>query len=344
MNPLNKRVLGKSGVAVTILGFGGAMLGEQYRRLSEEEASETVEVAYKKGINLFDTSPHYGHGLSEQRMGLVLRQKPRETYILSTKVGRYLAPPTAEHPLDLSPFLGGLEFNEVFDYTRDGTLRAIDQSMARLGISSFECLIIHDVDVWTHGSEQAYREKFKEAMEGCYRVLDELRSQGVVKAIGVGVNEVPVCMDFAAAGDFDFFDLAGRYTLLEQGGLDDFLPLCEKKNISIMLGAPYNSGILATGAVEGAHYNYKSAPPEIMERVRRIESVCRRHAVPIAAAALQFPLGHRSVASMIPGTSSASNVERNFQLMSHAIPAALWDELKHEGLLSIQAPVPSSDK
>ena len=237
MNPLDKRVLGKSGVAVTILGFGAAMLGEQYRRLSEQEASQTVEAAYKKGINLFDTSPHYGHGLSEQRMGVVLRQKPRETYVLSTKVGRYLAPPTAERPLDLSPFLGGLEFNEVYDYTREGTLRAIDQSMARLGISSFECLVIHDVDIWTHGSEQAYREKFKEAMEGCYRVLDDLRSQGVVKAIGVGVNEVPVCMDFAAAGDFDFFDLAGRYTLLEQGGLDDFLPLCEKKNISIMLGA-----------------------------------------------------------------------------------------------------------
>ncbi len=343
MDPLAKRSLGKSGVEVTVLGFGAGMLGEQYRKLEEHEAQDTVSVAYKSGINLFDTAPHYGHGLSEQRVGAVLRQLPRETYVLSTKVGRYLAPPTPEQPLDLSPYLGGLEFNEVFDYTREGTLRAIDQSMARLGISSIDCLVIHDVDVWTHGTEEAYRREFKVAMDGCYRVLAELREQKVIKAIGVGVNEVSVCMEFAAAGDFDFFDLAGRYTLLEQGGLDDFLPLCVEKDIGIMLGGPYNSGILATGAIEGANYNYQPAPPDIMERVRRIEAVCARHSVPLAAAALQFPLGHPSVTSMIPGTSSSRNVERNFKLMSHAIPADLWAELRHEGLLHEQAPLPPAN-
>jgi D-threo-aldose 1-dehydrogenase len=342
MNPLSKRTLGKSGVEVTVLGFGGGMLGEHFRRLTEADAQRTVEAAYQIGLTLFDTSPHYGHGVSEQRIGLVLRQHPRESYVLSTKVGRYLAPPTAERPLDRSPYVGGLDFNEVFDYTRDGTLRAIDQSMARLGISTIDCLIIHDVDVWTHGTEQAYQAKFKEAMDGSYRVLHELREQHVIRAIGVGVNEVRVCMAFATAGDFDFFDLAGRYTLLEQGGLDDFLPLCEKRNIGIMLGGPYNSGILATGAVAGATYNYVPAPPDIMDRVRRIETVCRRHSVPLAAAALQFPLGHPSVTSMIPGTTSAANVERNFRCMSHPIPAGLWAELKHENLLDERAPVPEA--
>jgi D-threo-aldose 1-dehydrogenase len=342
MDPLSKRKLGKSGVEVTVLGFGGGMLGEQYVRLDEKDAQRTVEAAYDAGLNLFDTAPHYGHGLSEVRMGAVLRQKPRQSYVLSTKVGRYLLPPSKEFPLDRSPYLGGLDFNEFFDYSREGTLRAIDQSMARLGISSIECLIIHDVDVWSHGSREAYLKYFKQSMDECYPVLDDLRGQGIIKAVGVGVNEVDVCMDFARAGDFDFFDLAGRYTLLEQGGLEDFLPLCLKKDIGIMLGGPYNSGILATGAKEGANYNYKPAPPEILETVRRIEAVCARHSVPLAAAALQFPLGHPSVTSMIPGTTSASNVERNFRLMSHSIPADLWAELKHEGLLHREAPVPAS--
>jgi D-threo-aldose 1-dehydrogenase len=340
MNPTAKRELGGSGVEVTVLGFGGGMLGEQYVRLTEADASATVEAAYQAGMNLFDTAPHYGHGLSEARTGHVLRQKPRESFVLSTKVGRYLAPPTKEAPLDLSPYLGGLAFNEVFDYTRDGTLRALDQSMARLGISSIDCVVIHDVDVWTHGTREVYREKFRETMDGCYPCLAELKAQKVIKAIGVGVNEVEVSIEFANAGDFDFFDLAGRYTLLEQGGLDDFLPLCLKKNIGIMLGGPYNSGILATGARPGANYNYKPAPPDVMERVSRIEAVCSRHAVPLAAAALQFPLGHAAVSTMIPGTSSARNVERNVKLMSHSIPAALWDELKAEKLLDERAPVP----
>ncbi len=194
---------------------------------------------------------------------------------------------------------------------------------------------------WTHGSRAAYEQKFKEAMDGSYRVLSELRSQGVIKAIGVGLNEVHICMEFAAAGDFDFFLLAGRYTLLEQGALDDFLPLCEKRNIGIMLGGPYNSGILATGAVEGAKYNYVPAPPEIMDKVRRIEAVCKRYGVPLAAAALQFPLGHPSVTSMIPGAVSPAETKRNIDLMAHAIPSALWAELKSEKLLAERASVPN---
>ena len=339
MNPKSKRKLGKSGVDVTIIGCGGGPLGELYAKIDHDAAVGTVEAAYDGGMTLFDTSPFYGHGMSEHLIGSVLNRKPRSSFVLSTKVGRYLVPP-GDKPLDRTPYVGGFDFNHVFDYTREGTLRSIDQSMARLGISSIDCLTIHDVDVWTHGTRAIYEEKFKEAMEGCYRVLDDLRSQGVIKAIGVGLNEVDICMEFAAAGDFDFFLLAGRYTLLEQGALEDFLPLCEARDIGIMLGGPYNSGILATGAVAGARYNYVPATPEIMEKVRRMETVCARHSVPLAAAALQFPLGHPSVTSMIPGAVSPGEVKRNIDLMAHKIPQDLCAELKHEGLIFPVAPTP----
>jgi len=341
MNPKSTRQLSvRSGLDVSILGYGGGPIGDQYTRHDNAQAIGSVSAAHEAGLTLFDTSPHYGSGLSEHRVGAALRAKPRGSYILSTKVGRYLVPPTAERPLERNQFAGGLEFNRVFDYTREGTLRAIDQSMARLGISSIDCLIIHDCDVWTHGTREAYQFYFKQAMDGAYTVLHELRDQGVIKAIGVGVNEVDVCMEFAQAGEFDFFLLAGRYTLLEQGALDDFLPLCVARGIGIMLGGPYNSGILATGAVKGAKYNYQDAPPEILQRVARIEAVCARHNVPIAAAALQFPLGHEAVTSMIPGAISAQEVQRNVALMGHDIPADLWAELRTEGLLDEKAPVP----
>lgn len=341
MNPISTRKLSKrSGLDVSILGYGGGPIGDQYSRHDNDQAIGSVVAAHDAGLTLYDTSPHYGSGLSEHRVGTALRQKPHDSYILSTKVGRYLEPPTTQRPLERNQFAGGLEFNRVFDYTRDGTLRSIDQSMARLGISSIDCLIIHDCDVWTHGTREAYEFYFKQAMDGAYKVLQELREQSVIKAIGVGVNEVDICMEFAQAGDFDFFLLAGRYTLLEQGALDDFLPLCVERGMGIMLGGPYNSGILATGAVEGAKYNYQNAPPQIMERVRLIEAVCARHNVPLAAAALQFPLGHKAVTSMIPGAISADEVQRNVALMAHHIPAELWAELRSEGLLDEKAPVP----
>ncbi len=341
MTSMRTRTLSqRSGIDVSILGFGGGPLGDQATLLDEDEAQATVTAAHSSGATLFDTSPFYGHGLSEHRFGAALRRHPRDSYALATKVGRYLVPP-GDEPLDRTSFVGGLGFNHVFDYTRDGTLRSIDQSMARLGLSSIDCLTIHDVDVWTHGTRDAYQEKFKEAMEGSYRVLDDLRSQGVIKAIGVGLNEVDCCMDFARAGDFDYFLLAGRYTLLEQGALDDLLPHCVSKNMGIMLGGPYNSGILATGAIEGAWYNYEPAPEPIMDRVRKIEAVCRRHGVPLAAAALQFPLGHSAVVSMIPGAVSPAEVARNVSLMEYSIPSDLWIELHHVGLLDEKAPVPA---
>ncbi len=340
MNPTDKRPLGKSGVMVTQLGFGGAPLGEIYTRLSEEQALATVDAAHSEGVTLFDTSPFYGYGLSEHRFGAVLRRKPRDSFVLSTKVGRVFEAPGSEE-IDRGQWAGTLEFKPVFDYSYDGAMRSFEQSMMRMGISRIDVLLIHDVDIWTHGSREAYELRMEEALNGAYKALYALREQGVVKAIGVGVNEVESCERFARRGDFDCFLLAGRYTLLEQVALDSFLPLCEAQNIGIMLGGPYNSGILATGAVPGAKYNYKPAPPEIMDRVSRIEAVCKRHGVPLAAAAIQFPLAHPVVASMIPGAISPEEVKRNKDLIAQPIPADLWAELKHEKLIDERAPVPA---
>lgn len=339
MDPIATRPLGKSGVPVTQLGLGGAPLGDFYQKLPEAQALGTIEAAHDLGVTLFDTSPFYGYGLSEHRFGQVLRQKPRDSYILSTKVGRIFVPPGRD-AVDHGAWAGGLEFKPVFDYSYDGAMRSVEQSLMRLGIPRIDVLLIHDVDIWTHGSREAYEQRLREALAGATKALLELREEGVVKAIGVGVNEVESCIRFAEGGDFDCFLLAGRYTLLEQGALDDVLPLCQRRTIGIMLGGPYNSGILATGAVPGAKYNYKDAPPEILERVSRIDAVCRRHGVKLPAAAIQFPLAHPVVASMIPGAVKPEEVERNKALIAMPIPADFWTELKREGLLRDDAPVP----
>jgi D-threo-aldose 1-dehydrogenase len=336
--PSTRRV-GQTALEVGILGLGGAPLGDFYEKIPEEQALATIEAAYRAGIRLYDTSPLYGHGLSEHRFGFVLRNKPRDDLVISTKVGRWLKPERPER-IDRGWFKGGLNFEPVYDYSYDGAMRSLEQSYQRLGMHQIDIALIHDVDIWTHGSPEAYDRRFAQSMEGAYRALDKLRSEGVVKAIGAGLNEVAPCVRYANSGDFDCFLLAGRYTLLEQNGLDDLFPLAEDKHFSLLLGGPFNSGILATGAVPGAKYNYKPATPEIMERVTRIETVCSRHDVPLAAAAIQFPLGHPCVASIIPGAVAASEVERNAALMAASIPAALWSELKGEGLLADAAPVP----
>ena len=219
-------------------------------------------------------------------------------------------------------------------------MRSVEDSLQRLGTHRIDVLLIHDVDVWTHGSEEARRERFEEVMAGGYRAMVELREEGVVRAIGAGINEIQACEDFAERGDFDCFLLAGRYTLLEQAALDTLLPLCERRDISLLIGGPYNTGILATGAVEGAYYNYAPAPAEIMERVRRIEAVCARHGVRLPSAALQFPLGHPTVATVIPGTRSPDEIAQNLAIFEPDIPADFWAELKQEGLLREDAPTP----
>ncbi|MET0605648.1 MAG: aldo/keto reductase, partial [Beijerinckiaceae bacterium] len=224
------------------------------------------------------------------------------------------------------------------DYSYDGVTRCVEQSLLRLAISRIDILLIHDVDVWTHGDEMERR--FKEAMEGAYRALDKLRAEKSVKAIGVGLNEADMCERFARAGDFDCMLLAGRYSLLEQDSLNSFLPLAMEKNISILLGGVFNSGILATGPTPGAKYNYRDAPPEIMARAGRIEQICKSHNVPLAVAAMRFPLGHPAIASVVLGAVSPQEIARNVEGFSQRVPQALWKDLKAAGLMREDAPTP----
>lgn len=331
------RPLGRSGLEVTTLGFGGAPLGDLYAQIDEPTAIATVETALASGINLVDTSPLYGHGLSEHRIGAALRRSGRKDVVISTKVGR-VAEPFAGRG-DGSGYRGGLPHGLRFDYSYDGAMRSLEQSALRLGVDHIDVVLIHDVDVWTHGKD-AIEKRFAQAMDGAYRALDTLRSAGAVKAIGVGVNEAEMCERFARAGNFDTMLLAGRYSLLEQPGLASFMPLAQRKGIDLMLGGVFNSGILATGPIPGAKYNYQPAPPAILARVAAIEAVCARHGVPLRRAALQFPLGHPAVASLVMGAVKPEEVADQVAELAAPVPAALWTELKAEGLLGADVPVP----
>jgi len=331
------RPLGRSGLEVTTLGFGGAPLGDLYAHLDEAGAIATVEAALASGINLIDTSPLYGHGLSEHRIGAALRRSGRKDVVISTKVGR-VAEPFAGRG-NGSGYLGGLPHGLRFDYSHDGTMRSLEQSALRLGVDRIDVVLIHDVDVWTHGKD-AIDARFAQAMDGAYRALDTLRAAGAVKAIGVGVNEAEMCERFARAGDFDTMLLAGRYSLLEQPGLASFMPLAREKGIGLMLGGVFNSGILATGPIAGAKYNYQPAPPAVLARVAAIEAVCARHGVPLRRAALQFPLGHPAVASLVMGAVKPEEVADQVAELAAPVPGALWTELKAEGLLGADVPVP----
>ncbi len=322
---------------MSALGCGAAPLGDLYAKLDDREAIAAVERALELGINLVDTAPLYGHGLSEHRCGTAIRRAGRDKVVLSTKVGRWIDPMHGKS--EGSGFVGGQPHAAVVDYSYDGTMRSVEQSLLRLGTDRIDILLIHDVDVWTHGAD-AVDARFSEAMAGAYVALDRLRASGAVAAIGVGVNEAEMCVRFAEAGDFDTMLLAGRYSLLEQPALDAFLPLAERKGIGVLLGGVFNSGILATGAIPGAKYNYFDAPPPVLAKVGAIERVCAAHGVGLANAALHFALAHPAVASVVLGAQSTREVERNVAGLAAKVPSALWRDLKDEGLLGRDVPVP----
>ena len=327
---------------LTILGFGGAPLGNLYQAISDAEARATLEAAWDAGIRVFDTAPQYGLGLSEERIGRSLRDRHRDDFILSTKVGRLISDCAPEEKADLPQFVGIPDRTFRYDYSYDGVMRSWEASRLRLGIERIDILLVHDVDVVSHGSQEASDRRVHELFDdGGYRALSEMQDAGMVKAIGAGVNEWQVCEKLLGLGHFDCFLLAGRYTLLEQEALDSFLPLCRERGVGIILGGPFNSGILATGPVEGARYNYAPASPEILRRVRDIETVCRAHGVRLIEAALQFVLGHPAVTTVIPGANSPDQVAANIALLQARIPAALWSDLKAGGLLRPDAPVPA---
>lgn len=333
-----KREIGRTGLRVPEYGFGGAPLGNSLRPVADTDAAALVEAAFAAGFTYLDTAPFYGFGLGERRIGEALRRLPRGEAVISTKVGRLLRPDPGWHPARES-FIDAAPFRPYFDYSYDGVMRSFEDSLQRLGTDHVEILFLHDIGPFTHGRD-AHPALFRTAMEGGYRALEALRSGGTVKAIGLGVNEWEVCLEAMDHGRWDCFLLAGRYTLLEQEALDSFLPRCLAEGASVVVGGAFNSGILATGAVEGATYDYAPAPPAIRDRVDRIEAVCRAHGTPMAAAALQFPLTHPAVAAVIPGLSAPANIEDNLALIGRAIPSGLWADLKTAGLLRQDAPVP----
>lgn len=339
MNLDDRRKLGRTLVETTVLGLGGSTIGNLYpsRTVRQDDALATIQAAWNAGIRYFDTAPLYGAGLGEHRMGQVLRQYSRQSYVLSTKVG-VLLEPLQPGAIDGTRHADRLPFKTVYDYSYDATLRSIEHSMQRLGVNRFDIALIHDIDAHDRGQTGQSR-RFREAMAGAFPALARMRDEGTVTAIGVGVSDWRVCLDCLEAADFDCFLLAGRYTLLEQEALRTFLPACRERNIGVIIGAPYNSGILARGAVEGATYNDAVPPPAILDKVRRLERICKGHGVSLAAAALRFPLGHPSVVSVIPGVRSASHVRRNIALFDETIPDDLWLELKEEALIEDEAPL-----
>ena len=331
--------LGNGGLTFTELGFGTAPLGNLYKAISDGEARATLDAAWEGGVRYFDTAPLYGLGLSETRLNPFLRDKPRDSYILSTKVGRLIEYCSPEHRAGVGKWFNVPQRRENFDYTYDGVMRSFEHSFSRLGVDQIDILYVHDLCAFSHGSKAASDMRVKEFFAGRgYEAMISLRDQGMIKAIGGGVNEWEVCQNLAERGDFDLFLLAGRYTLLEQKALDSFLPLCEARGIGIITGGPYNSGILATGAKPGSFYNYDPAPQGIIDRVNAIEVVCSDHNVRMVDAAFQFPLLHPAHVAVIPGGQGVDEMADNLQATHADIPAELWVDLKAAGLMREDAP------
>ena len=329
MDPLEKAEIASSGLSVTRLGLGGGSVAGLYQEVPHEQAVTTVRGILDMGVNYIDTAPQYGNGNGEERFGEAVQGRPRDSYAISTKVGRLLRPVAK---VESASLFAGLPLRDWdFNFSRDGVLRSIEGSLERLSLEKVDILYIHDP-----------HDHYEQAIGEAYPALAELRSQGVVRAIGVGIGNEKMLARFARDGDFDCFLLWGRYSLLDQSAMDELLPLCEEKGISIALGAPYESGILASDLKPGAKFRYRDAPPEVMERAGRIKDVCDRYQVPLKAAALQFVFGHPSVVTVIPGTRSVQRMDENRRMLEHPIPSDLWDELKREGLIREDVPSPTT--
>jgi D-threo-aldose 1-dehydrogenase len=328
MNPRERIPLGRTALTVTRFGLGTAPLAGLFEEVGEDDALAVIESAWDAGIRFFDTAPLYGHGLAEIRLGKVLRNKPRDEFTLASKVGRLLRADAPPEPGQA--FRGTPPVNPVFDFSYDGVMRSVDESLERLGLERIDILHIHDPD-----------DHYNAALKGAYRALDRLRADGVIGAVGAGMNQAEMLTRFAREADFDCFLLAGRYTLLDQIALKELLPECVERGIAIIAGGVYNSGILADPK-PGAHYDYQTAPTDLLERAQRIRDVCARHHVPLKAAAEQFPLGHPAVECVVVGCRSVVQLDESLAMFELEIPPALWRDLKAEHLLPAQAPAPAT--
>lgn len=334
MVALPRRKIGKTEVEVTELGLGCAAMAGNHRPVADKDIAGAIKEALDQNIKYLDTAPFYGFGRSEHFVGAGLRHL--DDCVLSTKAGRLLAP---GYPTDsvADEWPGSFPFHQIYDYSYDGVMRSYEDSLQRLGVSHIDMLFLHDIGVFQHGEEKN-KALLADAMSGGYKALDELRSAGDIKAIGLGVNEREVCIEAMEHGYWDTFLLAGRYTLLEQQPLHDLFPQCEKAGTSIILGGPFNSGILAGGET----WNYAQAPDSVVSKVKAISRVCESHKIPLPAAALQFPLGCSLVSTVIPGPRSQSEVKQIVDWFTTKIPASLWSDLKAEGLMDEMAVEPKS--
>ncbi len=329
------RKLGPSAIDLPVLGFGSASLGSQVHAFDIDTARGAIAAAYDAGIAYFDTAPLYSYGMAERLIGDGLRRWS-DRPIVSTKVGRLLRSGAPAHPV--IPAIPKVPFGIRHDYSRDGALRSVEDSLQRLGTDRVDILLIHDIDSAAHGADApAY---FRQAMEGALPALAELRDQGVIGALGLGVNMADVCINALDHADLDCCLIAGRYTLLDTAILDDLLPKCRARGVSLIVGGPYNSGVLAGAPPQSATFDYRPAPPEVLARVAELSRVAEAHGVALPAAAIQFPLGEPAVASVIPGMRTADEVRQNLAHFNAEIPAAFWQALKDEGLLRRDAPVP----
>jgi D-threo-aldose 1-dehydrogenase len=315
---------------LTELSLGCSQLGNLHHAIDDDTAGATVDAAWEQGVRYFDTAPHYGLGLSERRLGAALARRPRADYVLSTKVGRLLEPVAGARGQDDDGFAVAATHRRVWDFSRDGIRRSIEESLQRLGLDRVDIAYLHDPD-----------DHLELVLAAGYPALEQLRDEGVVGAIGAGMNQAPMLAELARETDMDLVMLAGRYTLLEQGALDDLLPVCERRGIGVVVAGVFNSGLLAREKpTEEATYNYARAPAEVLDRARRIADVCERHGTTLPEAAIAFPLGHPAIVSVCVGARSPEQVRRNARLLAAEIPRDLWDELREERLLHAKAPVP----
>lgn len=323
--------LGRTEVRVTELAYGAAGIGNLFRPVSDQEAAAAIDAAWDAGIRTFDTAPHYGLGLSERRLGTALRDRPRDAYTISTKVGRLLVEnETAEGDDLANGFAVPATHRRVWDFTAEGVLRSLEASLNRLALDRVDIVLLHDPD-----------DHARQALTEAYPTLERLRAEGVVGAIGIGTNQCALPARFLRETDIDVVLLAGRYTLLEQEGLDELLPEAAARGRSVIIGGVFNSGLL-TDPRPGATYDYAPAPRSVLDRALRLKKIAEHHGVPLRAAALHFPFGHRAVASVLTGARSAEEVRDTVDQLRRTVPDTVWDELRAEGVLAPDTPTPTA--
>jgi len=336
----SRRRVADTGLQLPAFGMGTAHLGELYAPVDERTSQATLAAAWDGGVRYFDTAPWYGRGLSEHRLGGFLRTKPRDDFLITTKVGRTLHRPRDPRTFDRGPWVGGLNFEVRFDYSYDGIMRSYEQALQRLALDTVDALVIHDLDGIFHDDDTIARHT-RDLSESGMKALAELKSSGDIAAIGMGINMKEQLADLAQKVDLDFALVAMPYTLIDQESLNTGMKACLDRNVSVIIGAPFASGILATGSAGAAHYNYGAADAAVIEKVRRIEAVCAAHGVPLQAAALQFPLAHPATVAIVPGAAKPSELTANIASVDLDIPAQFWSDLASEGLIAADAPVPA---